>query len=277
MKLDEFKKKVYHHLSEYRKTERMGTWNNKEYPHILFIANDTYNDKFNSIKEFGGLLDDVKKLDFLLDKNELHKEAHHLNSSQIMCYNFFRPLYDDKEKLTKLFNNIRMNNECLNFCKFEYEDNKDDFGQQIGKEAGNQTNFDFYTENESDHIYCEIKYTEGNFGDCKKDDRHKNKYDLYKPMLNFVLKTDVEFDEFCKYYQLFRNAIRATDKVHNHCLFIVPKDRDDLENEFNTWHNKYIKNDLDVRIVYWEDMVEGLKNIGMEKHAVLFENMYLKY
>lgn len=225
---------------------------------------------------YGGLLDDVKELEFKLDDKKLHRYAQHLNSSQILCYNFFRPLEDDKEKLSKQFENIGINIKVIDKIEFEYCDGMDKFGDISG-----ETNFDYYVGSDYCNIYCEIKYTEKKFGSCKNDIKHNEKFNYYKEYLSYILKThltldDINKNDFFKYYQLFRNAIRVRNKNTDHCLFIIPYEREDLKREFDDWHKKYINDELDIRIVYWETLVNVLKSIGMSNHADAFENRYLK-
>lgn len=38
----------------------------------------------------------------------LHTHAHHLNSSQIMCYNFFRPIIGEYDKSIKMYQNSEL-------------------------------------------------------------------------------------------------------------------------------------------------------------------------
>ena len=77
------------HLAKYaveRDLRCGGLYKGRAYCHILFVEDE--GKKFDVVKK--NLLKGVNA-DLL--KN-LHADAHHLNSSQILCYNFFRPLID---------------------------------------------------------------------------------------------------------------------------------------------------------------------------------------
>ena len=74
------------HLAKYAVEKGLrcgGLYQGRPYCHILFVEDDKQNE---AIKK--NLLKGVKS-DMLA---KLHTDAHHLNSSQILCYNFFRPL-----------------------------------------------------------------------------------------------------------------------------------------------------------------------------------------
>ena len=103
-----------------------GIWpnNGKEYKHILNIEKG----KVLAIQSYN-LLRGVSQLPFILEGKSLHQFAHHLNSSQVMCYNFFRPQLDDnklvKEPLIKLLNDLGVIFDESNICAkadFEYEE-----------------------------------------------------------------------------------------------------------------------------------------------------------
>lgn len=227
--------------------------------------------KIDAIKKYC-LIDTVKDYEFCI-KDKIHRDAHHLNSSQMTCYNFFRPFKEDKEKLSLLLNEIGIIHKSIVVADFEYEDNIDKFDGVDG-----QTNFDFFAGNDNDKIYFEIKYTEANFGGCENDEKHNKKYELYKPLLEFALKEyNVIKDDFFNNYQLFRNISRINNIELNHSLIVIPADRDDLKEAFNKWHDKYVKDDVDCRVVTWEDLISAAKKIGMERHAMEFEKRYFNY
>ena len=149
------------HLAEYAKNNNLpieGTYNGRPYKHILKLDRN----KIDIVKKFN-ILEDVNK-DMLTEK--LHRFAHHLNSSQILCYNFFRPMLTDKGKACKQLVDLLANKgikiEKGAECKFEYNDN-----------LGDNTEFDFHIKGRNIEVFFEIKYTEYGFGRAKKDERHK--------------------------------------------------------------------------------------------------------
>ena len=97
-----------------------GLWREKPYCHILFVEDDKQKE---AIKK--NLLKGVKA-DMLSDS---HTYAHHLNSSQILCYNFFRPLIDKNGGATQELVD-RLSEQGIPIekgakCTFEYTDNLD--------------------------------------------------------------------------------------------------------------------------------------------------------
>lgn len=278
MKKKKFDEVVRNHLSKYNKGNDGWYRNRGGYSHILYLPEECKTDKELFIKKqkeivFNfGLITPAKIYPFFLD-GHLHTLAHHLTSSQIMCYNFFRPLINEKgiptPQLIKLFKFICPNLELdeSSIARFEYQ------------EEGEGTNFDFILHTNSIKIYCEIKYTEEDFAkQCKtKTEKHFQKQ--YSGMIaecSHLWKTEVKEDDFMNhYFQLFRNVIRArTD--NDYVLFICPKDRDDLKESFDSFKKIYLKDDIqNIQYVYWESLIENAKKIGVDVSE--FEGRYFMY
>lgn len=278
MKKKKFDEVVRNHLSKYNKGNDGWYRNRGGYRHILYLPEECKTDKELFIKKqkeivFNfGLITPAKIYPFFLD-GHLHTLAHHLTSSQIMCYNFFRPLINEKgiptPQLIKLFKFICPNLELdeSSIARFEYQ------------EEGEGTNFDFILHTNSIKIYCEIKYTEEDFAkQCKtKTEKHFQKQ--YSGMIaecSHLWKTEVKEDDFMNhYFQLFRNVIRArTD--NDYVLFICPKDRDDLKESFDSFKKIYLKDDIqNIQYVYWESLIENAKKIGVDVSE--FEGRYFMY
>lgn len=207
MKTTKFIKEAKKHHAENNKAGEAGCYRGRSgYGHILPIDSDTKKARWEAIKKYG-LLDVVKQYAENDEKfyNHLHHLAHHLTSSQIMCYNFFRPLIEDPQKLATVFHSLGATYIQAPKCKFEYVLDK-----------GERTNYDFYIDNKDAHIYCEIKYTEANFGKkCgASDESWKNRKENLYPSLvrntlmlwNDEVKKDIpNFVDICmkNYYQLF--------------------------------------------------------------------------
>ena len=128
MRYQDYKEKVLNHLEEYKLNSlgcvKNGLYQNREYGHILPSG--------------------FRPLNFLLGVNQpkdihYHIHSHHLNSSQIMCINFFEPIMKDNLLIDILKDTLKINipdHTKIIFSKFEYEDPK-------GKDG---TNFDFFIE-----------------------------------------------------------------------------------------------------------------------------------
>ena len=232
------------------------------YDHIISNPNST--DRERIVNEYL-LLPDVPKIQ---GEIKLHPDAHHMNSSQIMCYNFFRPLlseYDKNEKeykpsdaLVDLVGKIidtPLENKNSS-CKFEYIQPNTD-----------TTNFDFYLKCGDVEVFFEIKYTEKEFAKKKITPESELQYEkVYKPMISkaehiFKDKT-ISASDFLKNFQLLRNAIRAIDN-NKYVVFICPRAHDNLVNQYNKFKEQFLspKGEEHVKLVTWESLLTAAENI----------------
>lgn len=244
-------------LAEYAEAEDLpvgGTFNNngKHYGHILDYDEDkaraAFIEKYNLLP---GL-----RFDGFISPEKIHKCAHHLNSSQVLCYNFFRPMLNDdhtpKQELIAL-----LKEQCVSIltkarCDFEY------VGYPDFKEEG--TEFDFHIADGDSEVFFEIKYTEDGFGGAKDDDRHKEKFgSTYSKMLKkcqCLKDNNPSPEDFFRSYQLYRNVLRITDK-HKYAVFITAKGNAktyiQLESFLKNINDEYKGN---VIVLYWEDLIE---------------------
>ena len=233
------------------------------YDHIISNPKDS-KDRERIVNEYL-LLPDVPKIQ---GEIKLHPDAHHMNSSQIMCYNFFRPLlseYDKNEKeykpsdaLVDLVGKIidtPLENKNSS-CKFEYIQPNTD-----------TTNFDFYLKCGDVEVFFEIKYTEKEFAKKKVTPDSELQYEkVYKPMISkaehiFKDKT-ISASDFLKNFQLLRNAIRAIDN-NKYVVFICPRAHDNLVNQYNKFKEQFLspKGEEHVKLVTWESLLTAAENI----------------
>lgn len=232
MKYEEFKKKVIDNMPE---NPIPGLWQGKGAPRKHILGNPSSPKERADVINKYSLLPNVPLVDG--DTIHLHQYAHHLNSSQIMCYNFFRPMiegfdgtmYHPKDDLIKLFG-MEVDEELEHknaVCNFEYIDKSKD-----------NTNFDFYFKSNQIEVFCEIKYTEEGFAKSSRaKDPHERFESVYKPMIDkakdiFANGSISESVFNTKYYQLARNAIRATSSG-KHVFFICPRANENLMNQFD--------------------------------------------
>lgn len=280
-----FKKVVCEHLKKYN-ILGPGIFRGRYYSYIIPLS---YN-KAEVVKEHC-LCKNAKALPFLYDKKvmnghakpKLHQYAHHLNSSQIMCYNFFRPLIEGistpSKKLVELLNSIGVEMEWNSQAKaiFEYV------------ETNESTNFDFYVISGNTEVFCEIKYTESDFNKKgmvkEKDDnrRYAHYHDIYAQMVKEcnILKKEIEKDSgfeksfMDEHYQLFRNTIRAREK-NRYVLFIAPNDREDLKKSYESFRKKYVKDGIHtVKFVAWEELIRKSRELAIDINE--FEKRYFGY
>ena len=256
------------HLARYAQRKKMpigGSWQGKgEYDHILKFTKDknsarSKQNKYEMVCEYN-ILDGVDTTKF--KQKDMHSFAHHLNSSQVLCYNFFRPYIDENggasQSLVDLLLEQDIPIEKGAKCTFEYTDNLDKM-----EEKDKPTEFDFHIIGGDVEVFFEIKYTEDYFGDAEKNDNHKEKYELvYKSLLEKApcLNHTPEFEEFAKLYQLYRNAIRITDK-NKHLILLYPKNNTAVNKEATTFIEDKIKEEYrgNIHILHWEDIVKDGK------------------
>ena len=250
-----YTKNRWAHLAKYAEEKGLkcyGLWRGKPYIHILFVEDAKLKMDIVKMNLLKGVEGD------LLEKP--HTDAHHLNSSQILCYNFFRPLIDKNGGATQELVD-RLSEQGIPIekgakCTFEYTDNLD----KMEKPRDKPTEFDFHIIGSDVEVFFEIKYTENSFGYAKKDDNHKEKYELvYKSLLEKApcLNHTPEFEEFAKLYQLYRNAIRITDK-NKHLILLYPKNNTTVNKEATTFLENKIREEYrgNIHILYWEDIVK---------------------
>ena len=198
-------------------------------------------------------------LKFDSDYYRLHTYAHHLSSSQILCYNFFRPLINERHpnnELCQIFTNQGITISEKANCQFEYG------GYKLFPNEGTEYDFHIMDCNFNTEIFIEVKYTEDCFASAKKDEKHREKFKkVYKNMITScacLKNKEIEEEEFLNNYQLFRNVLRITDKS-KYTVFIFPKENEELLNEYNQFEETYINEQYanNVKAWYWEDLMKG--------------------
>ena len=266
MKKEKYVENRKGHLKEYAQRKNMpigGSWQGKgEYDHILKFTKDknsarSKQNKYEMVCEYN-ILDVVDTTKF--KQKDMHSFAHHLNSSQVLCYNFFRPYIDENggasQSLVDLLLNQGISIEKGAKCTFEYTDNLD----KMEKPRDKPTEFDFHIIGSDVEVFFEIKYTENSFGYAKKDDNHKEKYELvYKPLLEKApcLNHTPEFKEFAKFYQLYRNTVRITDKK-KYVVLLYPGENESVEKQAKAFVETKVKPEYqeNIKRVYWENIVD---------------------
>lgn len=278
-----FKNTVLCHLSKYKEKKLeikecgIYRYNGENIPkkHILPIPKGESKEKV--VKEYN-VLSCLKDKEFLIEQKDLHRFAHHLNSSQLMCYNFFRPYIEIEENKTRpndaLINMLSKYiaiNQCDDAeCHFEFVQ-----GEEY---EGEDTNFDFYLRSGKTEVFFEIKYTEEGFGKCENDEKHKAKFEkVYQGLIGNcdAIKKPVQFDdEFRKNYQLFRNAIRAIDK-NKYVIFIYDDNNIYCKKQLEDFINNYISEDYQANIkgITWQDLVKKIET----DHIREFKKKYMDY
>lgn len=295
MKYEDFKTTVCDHLSSLFNDDVInGIWwiNKKEnkkttVPHILRMKDTNSNEEKKNeqervVKEHN-LLKMISQSEskFLL-RGKLHQYAHHLNSSQIMCYNFFRPqLGDNKQVKAPLIKLLR--ELGIDFSQGQENAEADfEYVSKESKEPKRKTNFDFFVKIGETKVYYEIKYTENGFGSCKNDKEHQKKFHYYEGEMKkcgiFKENVNDKDETICKYYQLIRNAINVGE---NSFVVIITDQRnestnnhlDEFEDNMLISNAKY-RNHL--KCITWKEICNKAQNCGFsETHIEQFQEKYL--
>lgn len=265
-----FQYKIKAHLSKYKSDNfpelANGRWknNNKLYSHILPEEN-----------QFDNLLPQYKEEFHDYFENhyiKLHPDFHHLNSSQAMCFNFFFPLYYERE-LEILTNFLGLKDEIVNYDKVCFE--KRGLEAKYGRRP---TSFDFYMETISCiKLHFEIKYTEGGFG---KAIINTDKFDnVYSKFLKPINSTFHSSQRFFDNYQILRNLVHIDD--NSYVIFVYPidneavrKDSDRVKTDFlnKNFHDHFFS-------TTWENLFANVSNSivdnKLKTQFVDFKDKYL--
>lgn len=266
-------------LKNMPKNQEPGLWQGKGEPRSHILGNPQNQKEKAVLINDHSLLHGVEHID--PTEIHLHQYAHHLNSSQIMCYNFFRPLMDNmnkdnnaKKPLVQIIEILtgKELSKNVSSCRFEHID-----------KSGESTNFDFYFESGDVKVYFEIKYTENFFSKkCSAANPQQQFNHVYKPMIDIVrdiiFKKDVCQKDFLEqYYQLFRNSLRATDE-NKFVFFVCPNAHKTLRKQFGRFADDYLNQigKQRVRLITWEELVDiAKKQKGVNTNQ--FEERYLNF
>lgn len=256
-----------------------GFWCGKskpEYRHILPIGGkNTRRNRIAVLKKYLGIMIDDK---FLPSKSKgrgetLHPYVHHLNSSQLLCYNTFSNLltldHQPKPELISLFHSLGIEISDTATCDFEYSDEW--LWEQGNEKEG--TSFDFHVKYGEREFFFEIKFTEDGFGKATMDDRHIKKIkDIYLDRVADITKHQVSVQECADYYQLFRNLIRG-DSGRKTVVFITDAENERTNKDIADF-KKYL-NDSSVTPLFltWQQInAKWPNNLTKPFQFVCFEN-----
>lgn len=142
---------------------------------------------------------------------ELHRDFHHLNSSQAFAFNLFFPVFENQPATNVVLDLVGFSHGPV---RWQFEAEPDD---------EEKTNFDVLGDTGSGRLLVEIKFTEQEFGTCKLNDGRKDKRSrIYRPrLIGKIPALFLDDGEFSKNYQLLRNLSHL--KPGDRLLLIVPK------------------------------------------------------
>ena len=249
-----------------------GVWakNRKRYPHILPKASERSNILEPYRAKFWKYFDAQKEI-------TLHRDFHHLNSSQAMCFNLFFPFMADRYALMPLL---------LKLLGIDQDGMQGQFERVLVE--GEDTNFDFMLCSGGKPVaFFELKLSESGFGtaDYKKSlGRYVRKYIKYyrEHLTALVAPQWLGFDAFPEHYQILRNVSYLHRYPNSRLFLIFPKKNDRLAGD-EKFIRGLMKGDLARRVTvqYLEEMVSrvleptaGLSDIA-RRHFEEFREKYV--
>lgn len=254
MKTTDFATAVKERLSEYKRetlnVSENGVWRGREYGHILpkNVGHKNIMLDENDFRIDGDTLTFTKSGKGI----KLHEGYHHLNSSQILCVNYFYPFLSDINKLTELVRFLGID-ENASGAEFEFT-------------APDSSNIDFVIFTEGGRrVYMEIKYCESDFGAASSKKAIENgTYAAIKE--KYHQKAEIDFDGYLKNYQLIRNISLSHKDSGSLTVFLVPRDNESINRKYDEGIAKLRNHDdFNFKRVYWEDLIASFGNKEIEK------------
>ncbi len=259
------------HLASYKRSvlqvEANGLWshNNESYPHILPRDQQWLNilePIRDSLREY---------LEAITPSIRLHRDFHHLNSSQATAFNLFYPCFSTghgAELLAALGGDFAK----LEEWSFEHVPDREE-----------RTNLDFWLRLIGGaEVHIEVKLTESAFGEAAVDDVHRAKLaDVYRPRLRGKIDASVPDRILLKHYQLMRLVSGLDTERGDQVLVIAPAANIGLTRLFDKF-TTLLSNDIRprVRLISLEQMCERLgvavqNESNLDRTLQLFVAKYL--
>ena len=143
----------------------------------------------------------------------LHKYFHHLNSSQAFALNLFFPFFENGHS-AHLLRALGLKGEVSAWSPEYIADSAEGTNVDVSWQGLN-----------GERTYCEVKFSEQEFGAAKDDKRHREKLDkIYRPILSSYCPSELlEPPSFFASYQVFRNLWLAAREPSASVVFLLPR------------------------------------------------------
>lgn len=254
-------------LADYKRNELLvtehGIWvqNNRPYRHILPVA-------ASELNLCGALRRELLALVQGHSKWTKHRDFHHLNSSQAMCWNLLMPALVVPGGLERL--GVAMGwPSLIKAMEFEAIPDLVEF-----------TNFDCVLElSDGGTVYVETKLTEREFGGAAQNPKRELKRtDIYTPrLLGKVPPELLEAAAFFAHYQLLRNLshlMSASDWL----VLLLPRANAGLVRQAESFRAMVLPPwQAQVSLVFVEDLLERLVSQPDARARLHYEECQRKY
>jgi hypothetical protein len=241
---------MWSHLSKYR-MDRLGisdcgTWNGRPYSHILPPELRC----LNFLEAFQAEIQEHLREN---PQVHLHRNFHHLNSSQAFALNLFFPfLHSGATSARALSAAVGIDADVTDW-HFE----------RVHDEAeGTNVDVTWRTSSKDGWVFCEVKLTETDFGSGANDVRHRLKLErTYIPRLKRHVDPDLlRTESFLENYQLLRNIHLVAEDPRHRLAIVLPRGNEKLTSPLNRVLNA-INQPVRAQIVtaYVEDCIDRLR------------------
>jgi len=240
-----------------------GIWvsNGRSYPHILPAA-------LADLNLCGPLRDDMLALIGQHPSWKRHRDFHHLNSSQAMCWNLLMPSRVVPGGLQALTAALDLPSplESMDFESVPDEQELTNFDCLLGLQGGGR-------------VYLEAKLTEREFGAAAPNDKREQKRTgIYIPRLQGKVPDEMlEADVFFDHYQLLRN-LSYLNTPADRLVLLLPRASDTLVTQALRFRGAVLRPwQSQVLIVFVEDLIAVLARQKDDRARRHLEECELKY
>lgn len=257
--MKDYNSELKKHLVEYATRElglyKKGGWGGKEYAHIL-AADDGLGRKLNLLPHCREEFWTYAQGDAAAGRPGMkwHRNAYHLNSSQVLAFNLFFPFLSRPAVISSAGSFFQRFGR-ITPLRWEFESVPD---------SEEKTNVDVMWEDVAGvRLYCEVKLSENEFGRAKDDPVYETRLEkIYRPRLEGLVEGRLlELTTFRKYYQILRNISLLHDaggRLHE-VAFLLPMANDRLKKPLAMVLEGLLPTARDrVRVVYLEPLLESL-------------------
>lgn len=245
-----YSERLQAHLARYKATrlgvDEDGVWTRtgRAYPHIL----PTGQLELNILPEFREAFWAYARAQGV----RLHRDFHHLTSSQAFTFNLFFPFFAPGGNPHALLAALDLPIGSIAHWGFE---------AVLDRDEG--SNFDVHwVYADGGSVVCEVKLSEGGFGAARKDAAHIEKRDsVYRERLaGKVDPSVVDDDTFFVNYQVVRNVAFADPGTNRHAVFVLPRDNAGLRTTLEAFIGGVVSPSVRsfVHVAFLEDILQRL-------------------